>query len=59
MKAGLIIFNTSAATLCTDDTGRRTLSPTTPYYKLTGEITIHRIVMCMKYYFTQEALVDC
>ena len=45
MKSGLIIFNTLAVMLRTDDAGRRTLdagrmtlSPTTLYYKLTGEL---------------------
>ena len=52
MKSGLIIFNTLAVTLRTDDAGhwtqdagrrtqdagRMTLSPTTLYYKLTGEL---------------------
>ena len=50
MKSGLIIFNTLAVTLRTDDaghwtqdTGRRTQDaghcpPTTLYYKLTGEL---------------------
>ena len=47
MKSGLIIFNTLAVTLRTDnaahwtqDAGRMTLSPTTLYYKLTGELKI-------------------
>ena len=45
MKSGPIIFNTLAVTLRTDnaghwtqDAGRMTLSPTTLYYKLTGEL---------------------
>ena len=40
MKSGLVIFNTLAVTLRTDDAGRMTLSPTTLYYKLTGELKI-------------------
>ena len=40
MKLRLIIFNTLAVTLhtLTQDAGRMTLSPTTPYYKLTSEL---------------------
>ena len=43
MKSGLIIFNTLAVTLRTDDAGHWTQDaghcpPTTLYYKLTGEL---------------------
>ena len=44
MKSGLIIFNTLAVTLRTDDTGRRThdIVPPLPYtIKLTGELKTH------------------
>ena len=45
MKSGLIIFNTLAVTLRTDDAGHWTQDaghcpPTTLYYKLTGELKI-------------------
>ena len=63
MKSGLITFITLAVTLRTDDagcktldTGRMTLSPTTPYYKLTGELKIAGPITRLRVFSNQFGL---